>query len=328
LDTFTEKQKKIILFINTFGKTYAEVLGKTFFSSDQLARDFISKMKKKGLVELKKTGLIKPQNEIRLSTKTKKILKHADIKIIDNRSSIRKLSHNMIEQIAYFWLGKIGAIERKSVWHHMNVYHSVPDLVLRTETLRIHVEIETTQKSRKRYNEIIRRTSQDKPDKVLYIAESKTMSNALANAMPIWDKLSYIDIDTMIKNIKEQGKIRPFAQIGFLPKKEQDKLKLLEKYESLSAPRKNPNVEKTRELSTEEIREYYQGKIDNYNEMNKKNNERIVNLSRKVKEREDELSRLRTHHTQELEDEKSKYSKCIGVLKRLKNRTWWERLIN
>jgi len=324
----TEKEMAIAIFIGDFGKTYAEVLGKTFFSSDQLARDFISKMKKKGLVELKKTGLVKPKNQIHLTSSMKKDLKKIGFDPKDNRGTAQKINHNMVEQMAYYWLGKIGAIERKSTWHHKNVFHVVPDLLLRTDTMQIHVEIEVTQKSRSRYKERVLKGANDKPSSILYITENKRMMKTLARAMPIWDKLSYIDIDTMIKNIKEQGKVRPLKQVSLLPETEQERQRIVKKYEHLSAPRKNPNVEKTRELSPEEIREYYQGKIDNYNEINKKDNERIVNLSRKVKELEDELSRLRTHHTQEIEDEKSKYSKCIGVLKRLKNRTWWERLIN
>jgi hypothetical protein len=317
----------IAIFISDFGKTYAEVLGKTFFSSDQLARDFISKMKKKGLVELKKTGLIKPKNEIRLTANIKKDLKKIGFKITDPRSSIRKLNHNMVEQMAYFWLGKIGKIERKSIWHHKNVFHVVPDLLLRTDTMQIHVEIEVTQKSRNRYKERVLKGAKDKPSSILYITENKQMMQTLARAMPIWDKLSYIDIDTMINNIKHQEKIRPIKQVALLPKTEQERQRIVKRYEHLSAPRKNADVEKTRELSPNAIKENYYNLLESHDYVKQKLNAKIDTLTQKLKEREEELYKLRTRHTQELEDEKAKYSKCIGVLKRLKNRTWWEKLV-
>ena len=211
-DDYAQKELEIAIFISRFGVSYTEVIGRTFFKSTQSARNFITKMKKKKIIYLKLTGKSTPKYCIALTQKTKRVLEKLGYIAKKPNLSIRVLSHNMIEQIAYFWLGKLGAIERKSVYHHKNVYYSVPDLVLRTEALKIFVEIEIHQKSRKMYNNFVVRASSDKPDRVLYIFENKRIMKTIANAMPTWDKLSYIDIDTMIKNIKEQGKIRPLSQ--------------------------------------------------------------------------------------------------------------------
>jgi len=207
------QNKEVLIFINTFGKTYAEVLGSTFYASVQSARNTIVKMKKRGLVTLKPTGLIKPQNEIVLSSKAKVILKEEGYDIKDTRSSIKKLEHNMIEQIAYYHLGKVGHVERKSVYHHMNTYHSVPDLEMWWGGRTIFIEVETTQKSKKRYLEIVKNMSKDDPSFVLYIAPNTTFMMSIAKAMPLWDKkLYYIDIDTLIHNVKTHGKVKPFEQ--------------------------------------------------------------------------------------------------------------------
>ena len=38
----------------------------------------------------------------------------------------------------------------------------------------------------------------------------------IANNMPIWDKLFFIDIETMIENIKMHEKIKPYTQVELL----------------------------------------------------------------------------------------------------------------
>jgi len=205
--------EEILFFINTFGKTYAEVLGSTFYGSVQSARNAIIKMKRRGLVSIRATGLSKPRNEIVLAKEATKILKAIGYDIKSARSSIKNLEHNMLEQMAYYHLSKKGAVERKSVWHHMNHYHSVPDLEMSWGGRTIFVEVETTQKSKKRYREIVDNIAKDDPSFVLYITPNTTFMKSIANAMPIWDKkLYYIDIDTLIYNLRTHGKIKPFEQ--------------------------------------------------------------------------------------------------------------------
>lgn len=204
---------EILIFINIFGKTYAEVLGSTFYASVQSGRNAIMKMKQRGLVIIKPTGLTKPKNEIVLGKEGKAILKERGYDIKSARSSIKNLEHNIIEQIAYYHLSKIGAVERKSVWHHMNQYHSVPDLEMWWGGRTIFVEVETTQKSKKRYLDIVNNMSKDDPSFVLYVAPNVKFMKSIANAMPLWDKkLYYIDIDTLIYNVRTFGKVKPFEQ--------------------------------------------------------------------------------------------------------------------
>jgi len=63
---YNEAEMRILIFISYFGRTYPEVLGKTFYKNTQSARNKISLMKKKGLIKLEATGLSQPRNSITL----------------------------------------------------------------------------------------------------------------------------------------------------------------------------------------------------------------------------------------------------------------------
>jgi len=209
---YNKIELEILIFISFFGRSYAEVLGKTFYKSVQGARNKISHMNKKGLIKLVPTGLTQPRNAVTLPKSTKDLLIDLGYTPKVHRGTISQLQHNIIEQIAYYHLSRLGEVTRTSVWHHKNTYHAVPDLILQTKIHTIAIEVETHQKGNPRYKNFVERSSKDNFDRVLYIMPNKKLMITIANNMPVWDKLFFIDIETMIKNIKLHNKIKPFTQ--------------------------------------------------------------------------------------------------------------------
>jgi hypothetical protein len=209
---YNKIELEILIFISFFGRSYAEVLGKTFYKSTQAARNKISLMNKKGLIKLVPTGLTQPRNAIILPKSTKDLLIDLGYSPKLHRGNISQLQHNIIEQIAFFHLNKLGEVIRASVWHHKNTYYAVPDLIVQTELHSIAIEVETHQKGNPRYKDFVKRSSKDDFDRVLYIMPNKKLMITIANNMPTWDKLFFIDIETMIDNIKLHNKIKPYSQ--------------------------------------------------------------------------------------------------------------------
>ena len=209
---YNKIELEILIFISYFGRSYAEVLGQTFYKSIQGARNKISLMKNKGLLKYELTGLTQPRNAITLTKRAKDLLIDLGYTPKSNKSNISQLEHNTIEQIAFYHLGKLGEVTRTSVWHHKNTYHVVPDMTLKTQTYYISIEVETHQKDKTRYKDYVNRSSKDSFHRVLYIMPNEKLMITIANNMPIWDKLFFIDINTMIENIKRQNKIKPYPQ--------------------------------------------------------------------------------------------------------------------
>ena len=216
---YDKKDLEILFFIGEFGRTYTEVIGKTFYKSTQSARNRIVRMKKRKLVKYVLTGLSKPKYSIVLPKQVKDLLVsiNKDFKPKVHSGSISQYNHHLHEQIAFFHLSKLGDVVRTSVWHHKNVYFAVPDLVLGLKTMNIAIEIEMTQKNSNSYKSYINRASKDLHEtgninRFLFVTPSKSLMITIANSMGTWERLQFIDIDTLIKNIEEFGKIKPFTQ--------------------------------------------------------------------------------------------------------------------
>ena len=209
---FYEVELKILIFISYFGRTYADVLGRTFYKSTQAARNKISLMKKKGLLKLVPTGLTQPRNSIVLTKKAKDLLINLGYKPKVHMGAINKIKHLSVEQLAFYYLSRLGKVTRTSVWHHKNTYHAVPDMTLKTQNHYISIEVEANQKSNHKYKDFVERASKDNFDRVLYIMPNKKLMITIANNMPDWDKLFFIDIETMIENINLFNKIKPYTQ--------------------------------------------------------------------------------------------------------------------
>ena len=213
---YNSKDIEVVTFISIFGKSFAEVLGRTFYGSIQSARNNISRMKRIELIKQVPTGLMKPRNSIVLSSSTKHLLVDMGYTPKDSRVSIGQMEHNMIEQLAYYHLSKLGTIERASVYRDKNKYESVPDLILTTPTGKIFVEVEIHQKSKASYADFVTRAAKDNSRAVLYVCANKRIMKSIANAMREWDKLLYIDIDSLIENISTSNKVGATKQNDLL----------------------------------------------------------------------------------------------------------------
>lgn len=313
LNFFSKMDEEILAFIGEFGRTYSYVLGKTFFSNEKQAIGRIHKMKVKGLIERVPTGLNKPRNAILLTKMAKDYLLANDAKIKKNKGSISHLNHNIMEQIAFYHLSKIGDTIRASTWHHMNVYFAVPDLVVRFDNFNIAIEVEATQKSKSRYEEYVKKAKldverSDRLHRFLFVTKNKAFAETIANAMPIWDRLFFIDIDTLIDNIKTYKKITPFSQKQLLKK--------IEKIEEQTVYEERKKEEK---ISLEEkLKKDLKEKNEAYEKLKKESEEL------KVKLRLEQNSKK--HQIKNLEEELKKYRNYFKKKKEEKNKSVFARI--
>jgi len=68
----TNRDIEIFKFINRYGKSYIEVMGKTFFNNEQVARNRINSLFKQGFISYWNTNLMTPRRAIILSEEIKK----------------------------------------------------------------------------------------------------------------------------------------------------------------------------------------------------------------------------------------------------------------
>ena len=208
----TNRDIEVIKFINVFGKSYDIVLSKTFFKSEAMARKRIAKINKMELVSFWKTNLMSPRRAIVLTNEAKEYLKNElEIKPKNPKLNITTLQHNIIEQLAYYHLLKIGKVIRTTVYEHGNKLHHIPDFILETGGKRINIEVELTKKSVKRYTSLLMATKKDNIDAILYIVKNKSDIERLKNHLPKDNRLLFIDIDSMIDNINHHNKINPIS---------------------------------------------------------------------------------------------------------------------
>ncbi len=215
--TYDEKDLEILIFISIFGRTYPEVIGKTFYKSVQSARNKLSSMKKKKLLKYKLTERVKPKYALVLPKGVRDLLKELGHEPKIYTGSVSQMKHHMIEQITYFHLSKLGKVHRISVYHHSKNYFAIPDLILSAKVINIAVEVEMHQKSSDSYRKYVIRAKKDLLDRevynrILYVTLNKKIMISIANIMPIWEYLFFIDIDTLIKNINLDEKITPYTQ--------------------------------------------------------------------------------------------------------------------
>lgn len=209
----TDRDLEILKFINFFGKTYTQVLEKTFFPSTHSAAKRILTLKKQDSISFWNTNLISPRKAIVLSENTKKYFdQELDIKVKKTKIHLSTIQHNIIEQISFFWLKKIGEIIKTTVVNDSKNLNHTPDFILFSQEKKINIEVEITKKTEKRYKEIILKSSKDGADYILYIVRKKEDVKTFAEHMPRSNKLMFIDIDSLIYNIKTTGKISPIFQ--------------------------------------------------------------------------------------------------------------------
>jgi hypothetical protein len=210
----TERDIEIFKFIHKYGKSYIEVLAKTFFANEQVARNRVNILAKQNLVSYWNTGLMKPRRAIVLTSDTKLLLESDyDLKIKSVKLNHTTIRHNIMEQIVDYHLSKIGTIERTTVSTHQTKLHHIPDFIFTNSNgNRINIEVERTKKSAPRYAKIMQAVSKDNVDAIIYILETRSQIKSFASIMPKWQKLFFISIDDLINNIQTSGQIKPLAQ--------------------------------------------------------------------------------------------------------------------
>lgn len=209
----TTRDEEILHFINKFGQSYTEVLAQTFFPSLSSASNRVSRLKKQGSISFWDTNLMSPRKAIVLSQDTKEYFeRELDIKVKKTKISLSTVKHNILEQISYYWLQKIGDIRRTTVINDGSILNHVPDFILKAQEKIINIEIEITKKTQKRYKEILLKSSKDGANYLLYIFKNKEDVKKFGEYMPRSNKLMLIDIASLIENIKTTGKINPIFQ--------------------------------------------------------------------------------------------------------------------
>lgn len=210
----TPRDIEVFKFINRYGKSYNEVLGKTFFSNTSTASKRMYQLQKQGLITFWKTSLLSPRRAIVLTNETKEFLENEyELKPKNTKINVSTIHHNILEQITDYHLSKIGVVLRTTISEHSKTLHHVPDFIFTSKNnQRFNVEIELTKKSQERYKMILLNTNKDDVDGILYIFETKNDIERYINFMPKDSRLLFIDINTMISNIASLERINPISQ--------------------------------------------------------------------------------------------------------------------
>jgi len=211
----TDRDIEIFKFINRYGKSYTEVMGHTFFNNIQVARNRINSLHKQGFISYWKTNLMTPRRAIILSEEIKKYLyEEHDIKAKNAKLNSSTIQHNVIEQLADYYLSKLdnSAVERTTVYEHGSKLNHVPDLIYHHQKGKVYIEVETSKKSQKRYKDIFEKMQKDNVLQVIYIVKNENILESYATTFPRWSKLNFITIDDLIINIKTKNRIDPISQ--------------------------------------------------------------------------------------------------------------------
>lgn len=210
----TPRDIEVFKFINRYGKSYNEVLGKTFFSNTSTASKRMYQLQKQGLITFWKTSLLSPRRAIVLTNETKEFLeKEYELKVKNTKINVSTIHHNILEQITDYHLSKIGVVLKTTISEHSKTLHHVPDFIFTSKNnQRFNIEIELTKKSQERYKMILLNTNKDDVDGILYIFETKNDIERYINFMPKDSRLLFIDINTMISNIASLERINPISQ--------------------------------------------------------------------------------------------------------------------
>jgi hypothetical protein len=157
---------------------------------------------------------MKPRRAIVLTADTKALLEDEfEIKVKNVKLNRTTIQHNILEQISDYHLSLIGSVERTTVSTHQDKLNHIPDFIFTNSNgNKINIEIELSKKSAPRYTKLMQDVAKDNPDAIIYILDSKTKIKSFASIMPKWQKLYFISIDELIKNINELGQIKPIPQ--------------------------------------------------------------------------------------------------------------------
>ena len=208
----SQRDINILLFINEFGKSYAEVLHKCFFpdTSLQVCKNRISVLKNKyKLLKHTPTGAISPKYYISLSEQGKKfIFEELGEDAKSCFFALSTLHHNMYEQLVYFALTKANKQPtRAKVVSWSKEHHHTPDLVYYNGEKMVYVEIEISRKSNEVYNSIFEKILKDGVSNIIYLAKDEKWKSKFLEVLPKWEGLRVADIESFFNSAVKDGKI-------------------------------------------------------------------------------------------------------------------------
>ncbi len=208
----SQRDINILLFINEFGKSYAEILHKCFFpnTSLQVCKNRISVLKSKyKLLKHTPTNAISPKYYISLSEQGKKfIFEELGEDAKSCFFALSTLQHNMYEQLVYFALLKAGKEpQRAKVVSWSKTHHHTPDLVYYNGDKMVYVEIEISRKSSEVYNTLFDKILKDGVSNIIYITKDEKWKSKFLEVLPNFSGLRVADIDAFFDEATKNGKI-------------------------------------------------------------------------------------------------------------------------
>lgn len=216
----TQRDKKIFEMMSEFGgKTFIQVLSKTFFNNEQVARNRMNVLKKQKMIKYVNTGLMTPRSAIFASDLGTRYFAENGLRTIRTDVSASQVEHLMLEQIAYYYLKKIGKnVNRTIVKNWSKEHHHTPDLCyLHNNGKPVYVEIERTHKRPSELAKIQVNSCKDNVHIILYVFENDKKMKTLGTKIPLHEKIYFVTIDTLIVNSKN-GKIGAVKQLDYLKK--------------------------------------------------------------------------------------------------------------
>lgn len=228
----TDRDRGIIEMIAEFGgKTFIEVLAITFWHGrkvpEQQARDRVQALKKKKLVRLVSTGLMKPRNAVALTAFGRRWT-HDETEIDAGSLFLSPVTiwHGIYEQVAWYWLRRADRpVDRKVVWNWSKEHYHTPDLLYHhnhDSQKPVYVEIETNKKTPERYIDLFEKSKKDGVYAMLYIFENEKKMQQIGRKLPIWDKIYMITIPDLIANVANTGKVGAIKQATFISTLQKD----------------------------------------------------------------------------------------------------------
>lgn len=219
----TERDIKILCFIAIFGKSYSNVIAKTFFAgvknSEQVAKNRIRLLVNKyKVLDYKLTGLQSPRNYLTLTEAGREVVVDFGYSTIKTpHFSLVTVKHNMVEQIVFYWIDKVRETQRTTVKTHSKTNFHTPDLLFFTDSgKKVYVEIELTKKTASNYQDIFAKITKDEAEIVLYVTDSEDSMKRLAKVMPVWDRLRFTTVDRLIESVSNEQKISSLKQIELI----------------------------------------------------------------------------------------------------------------
>jgi len=213
----TARDNEIFELMSVFGgKTFLPVLAKTFFNSEQVARNRLNVLKKDKMIKYVPTGLMSPRNAIYPTANGLRYFIEHGLRTVVSDISSSTVEHLMLEQITYFYLKKIGKdVERTIVKNWREKHNHTPDLCYTHKGKNVYVEIERTNKRPDELAKIQLNSLKDDIHIILYVFEDEKRMKQLGSKIPLHDKIYYVTIGMLIVASKDK-KIGAVKQLDFL----------------------------------------------------------------------------------------------------------------